>query len=609
MRSSPAFVLALAAVTAAAAPVAAQDRVLTLGRAVQGELRDGDPVSRSRRAPYHVWSFDGRRGQRVTFEMSSRDFDAYLTVRDEQGYLIGSDDDAGDGTDARVRAILPREGRYRVFTTAFNESGRGTYTVSAAGWEIPDAAPPGQSAELRVGETREGVLEPGDEMAGDGPFQDRWTFEARAGQRLLVQLRSGDFDGYLVILDPAGAEVGSDDDGLNEGHDAQVGLRIAVTGRYTALATSVGENPSVGAYRVAVVEEIGSFAEPGAPARLAAGEPADGRLEGGDRRGRRGYEDEWIFRGRSGQLARVDVTSRAFDAYVTLLLDGMPVDSNDDGGDGTNARLMTVLPRDGEYTLAVTTYSDSRGGGRYRVALSFAQPPPDAGRPARLEPGRRTSGRLEPGDQRRAGGGYQDVWEFEGRAGQDVMIDMRSADFDTFLELHDPRGAVVQEDDDGGEGTDSFIAYRLSSGGRYRVIARSFGDNERTGYYDLVLTSGGSQLAPGREGEIQDGATVVGRLEHGDSVMGDGTWADVWTFRAARDGDLVIEMSSGDFDAYLIARDAEGQILGTDDDGGSGTNSRLTVRVQAGRTYRIYANSYGEDPVSGLYRVSVRYEP
>ncbi len=607
MRSSHLIVLALSAL--AAAPLAAQDRVLDLGRAVQGELRDGDPIGRTRRAPYHVWTLDGRRGQRVTFEMSSRDFDAYLSVRDEQGYLVGSDDDAGEGTDARVRAILPRDGRYRIFATAFSESGRGTYTLSASGWELPDAPPAGAAGTVRVGETREGLLEPGDEMAGDGPFQDRWTFEARVGQRLLVQLRSEDFDAYLVILDPSGVEVGSDDDGLNEGNDAQVGLRTAVAGRYTVLATSYGENPQVGAYRLAVVEEIGTFAEPGVPARLAAGEAGDGRLEGGDRRGRRGFEDEWTFRGRAGQLARVDVTSRVFDAFVTLRLDGMAVDSNDDGGEGTNARLMTVLPRDADYTLVVTTYSESRGGGRYRVALSFAQPPLDAGRPGRLETGRRTSGRLEPGDQQRPGGGFQDVWEFEGRAGQDVMIDMRSADFDTYLELRDPRGGLIHEDDDGGEGTDSFIAVRLSGGGRYRVIARSFGDNERTGFYELTLTSGGLQLAAGRGGEIHDGETVVGRLEPGDSVMGDGTWADVWTFRADREGDLVIEMSSRDFDAYLIARDSEGQILGTDDDGGSGTDSRLTVRVQAGRTYRVYANSYGEEPSSGLYRVSVRYEP
>ncbi len=237
-----------------------------------------------------------------------------------------------------------------------------------------------------------------------------------------------------------------------------------------------------------------------------------------------------------------------------------------------------------------------------------AGPPLDAGQPGRLEPGRRVVGRLEPGDDRRASGGLLDVWEFDGRAGQDVMIDMRSDDFDTYLELHDPRGAVVAEDDDGGEDTDSFLAARLAASGRYRVVARSFGDNERTGAYDLTLTAGTSP-APGRGGDIQDGEAVLGRLEPGDLLVGDSTWVDVWTFRAGRDGPLVIEMASREFDTYLIARDSDGQLLGTDDDGGDGTNSRLTIRVQAGRSYRIYANSYGREPVGGVYRVIVRFEP
>ncbi len=273
----------------------------------------------------------------------------------------------------------------------------------------------------------------------------------------------------------------------------------------------------------------------------------------------------------------------------------------------THVRTFSFQPatKDGRPVrawLQLTFRPDPKG------ARTASQPAPDAGRAGRLEPGRRMSGRLEPGDQRRAAGAFQDVWEFDGRAGQDVMIDMRSADFDTYLELHDARGTLVEEDDDGGEDTDSFIAARLTSGGRYRVIARSFGDNERTGAYELMLTTGAAP-APGREGEIRDGETVLGRLEPGDSLMGDSTRADVWTFRAGRDGPLVIDMSSGEFDTYLIARDSEGQLLGTDDDGGDGTNSRLTIRVQAGRAYRIYANSYGREAVSGLYRVAVRYGP
>jgi hypothetical protein len=592
----------------ATTPLAAQDRTLTMGRTVQGLLRDSDPVSRLRRAPYHAWTFEGRRGQRVTFDMSSPEFDAWLAVRDAEGYLIGSDDDSGEGTDARVRAILPRDGRYTVIATAFSESGRGFYTLSVIGWEVPEAAPPGAAASLAVGQTREGILEPGDAVSGDGPFEDRWTFEALAGQRLLVQLRSEDFDAYLIVLSPGGEALGSDDDGL-EGRDSQLSLRASATGRYTAIATSFGENPQTGVYRISLEEETGDFADPGVSQSIASGETRDGRLESGDRTGSRGLEDEWVFRGRAGQVARIDVTSAAFDTYATLLRDGSTIDSNDDGGEGTNSRLATMLPADGEYTLVVAPYSQSRGGGAYRVALNIVDPPVGAGRPVEIQANRVVSGRLEPGDQQRGNGAWQDVWEFEGRRDQDVTIEMNSSDFDAWLELRDDRGALLVENDDGGDGTNSLIVTRLPRNGRYRIIARSFGDTPRSGTYDLVLLAGGSAVAPpGRVNELRADQLMRGRLESGDSIIGDGSWADVWTYRAGQDGNLVIDMRSSDFDTYLIVRGPEGQILGTDDDGGSGTNSRLTVRVQRGRTYRVYANSYGSDTSAGTYQLMARFE-
>lgn len=590
-----------------AAPVAAQERTLAMGRTVQDVLRDGDPVGRSRRSPYQVWTFEGRRGQRVTFEAHSSDFDTYLSVRDAEGYLIGRDDDSGEGTDARVRAILPRDGVYRLILSAFSESGRGLYTLSATGWEVPEAAPAGQPGTLRTGETHDGLLEPGDDIAGDGPFQDRWTFEARAGQRLLVQMRSEDFDAYLIVLDADGRELATDDDGLS-GRDAQVSIRAAAAGRLTAIATSFGEDPQSGAYRLALIEETGNFAEPGMPSLLAPGEANDGRLELGDRSGARGYLDEWTFTGRAGQMARVDVTSQTFDPYVVLRQGGTPLDSNDDGGEGTNARLATVLPRDGEYTLVVSAYTEGRQGGRYRVALGFADAPLNAGRTGRITAGRGVSGRLEPGDQRRGDGAYQDEWEFDGRANQEVIVEMRADDFDAFLELRDDRGTLVSENDDGGDGTNSLLTARLPRNGRYRIIARSFGDSERSGFYELTLTvASGTAAAPGRAQELRLDEVMVGRLESGDSVVGDGSWADVFTFRAPNDGELVLEMRSGAFDTYLIVRESDGATLGTDDDGGDGTNSRLQVRVVRGRSYRVYANSYGADMAEGSYQLTARW--
>ena len=600
--------LSLACVCAAlAAPAAAQSpRTVALGRPVADSLTARDPQRRGGHAPYHVWLFEGRRGQRVTIDLTSADFDAYLLLRDPDGYVVGTDDDSGDELNARLHAILGRDGTFRIVATAVGDSARGRYTLAVGGWETPAAPAPGQAAAIAVGETRDGVLEPGDELGGDGPYQDRWTLEAAAGARLRVELRSEDFDAYLVVLGPDGRVLGSDDDGLGD-RNALLAFRTAGAGRYSVLVSSFGDELRSGAYRLTVLQESGDLADPGKAIPIQAGETREGRLETGDAVGARGPEDRWIFQGRAGDVVRLDAVSADFDAYLVLRSEAAVVDSNDDGGDGNNARILAVLPSTGTYTAVVSAFSEGRSAGRYSLALANLAAPAGPGRTARIAIGQRLAGRLEPGDQAREDGNLQDAWEFDGRAGQDVTIEARSAAFDTYLELRDPAGTVVAENDDGlGEGTNSLIAARLPRAGRYRIVVRGYGDGASAGVYELALGEAAPSARPGEVREIRIGETATGRLEPGDSVMGDSTYADIVTFRPTTSARVTVLLRSSDFDAYLLLQDADGRTLASDDDGGSGTDAQLTYAVVAGRTYRLVANSYGAERATGAYRLTVR---
>ena len=599
------FVLLLAAV----APLAGQTpRTLVVGRPATDSLTSRDPVRRSGRTPYHVWAFEGRRGQRLSVDLTSSDFDAYLVVHDPDGFTLGSDDDSGDDLNARLHLILAREGTYRVIVTATGggDSTRGRYTLSLAGWETPPAPAPGQVAAIAVGETKTGVLEPGDETSPDGPYQDRWTVQLRQGARLRAELRSRDLDSWLAVLDPDGRELASDDDGLGE-RDSAVNFRAATAGRYTLVASSFGEELRVGAYDLSLAEETGDFPDAGKSVAIRPGETTAGRLESGDAVGTRGLEDRWTFEGRAGDVVRLDAASADFDAYLVLKLDAMAVDSNDDGGEDRNARVLAVLPATGRYTAVVSSFSEARGGGRYTLALAALPAPADRGRTARIAAGQRLAGRLERGDQAREEGGLQDVWEFDGRDGEDVTIELRSPAFDTYLELRGPGGDLLAENDDGfGEGTDSFVSAHLPRDGRYRVVVRGYGEAEATGLYELALGAATPPAPPGRALEASLGETYTGRLEPGDSAMGDSSYADVFLFRPVSSGQVVFQLRSSDFDAYLLLQDADGRTLASDDDGGSGTDAQLTYGVVAGRTYRVVANSYGEERSTGLYRLTLR---
>jgi hypothetical protein len=605
------FILPVAAALLAPRLGAQPVRTLAVGRPVSDSLTGADPQLRGRKSPYHVWTLEGKAGQRVIVDLMSSDFDAYLIVRDADGRLLGSDDDSGEGTNARLHTVLPRDGTYRVIATASGDSARGRYTLVVSGWEAPDAPPPGRSGVIAAGETKDGILEPGDEVSGDGPYQDRWFLDAPAGARLVVDMRSSDLDSYLVALDPDGKVMGSDDDG-GGGRDAELPLRARAAGRYTILATSYGDEPTTGAYRLSVQADTGAFAEPGETADIAMGETKEGRLEAGDIRGARGLEDHWTFTGRAGQGVRLDAMSDVFDSYLVLLKGGAVVDSNDDGGVGTNAQIIAVLPETGTYTAVVSAYGGDDAGGRYTLALApLAGPPPVPGRTGHLSFGERAVGRLEPGDLGRAGGGYEDDWDFDASGGEDVVVELRSITFDTYLELYGPDGKLLAQDDDGlGEGTNSEITAHLPRAGRYRLLVRAYTEKQdATGLYELALLKVESIARPGVASRIEAGTTVVGRLEPGDSTVGDSTYADIYLFRPRSSGQAVIDLRSADFDAYLILQDASGRVLVTDDDSGSGSDARITYDVTAGATYRILANSYGGSRDIGSYRLSVRLRP
>lgn len=79
-----------------------------------------------------------------------------------------------------------------------------------------------------------------------------------------------------------------------------------------------------------------------------------------------------------------------------------------------------------------------------------------------------------------------DAYQFNGRAGDRVTIDLISSQFDTYLYLISPSGAVIAEDDDSGGASNARISITLPSSGLWRIEATSFAPG-RTGPYVLVL--------------------------------------------------------------------------------------------------------------------------
>jgi hypothetical protein len=87
--------------------------------------------------------------------------------------------------------------------------------------------------------------------------------------------------------------------------------------------------------------------------------------------------DVYRFAGRGGQQVSIDVHSSEFDAVVeiveeeTMFTDDEWTAVNDDGGPGTDARILRTLPRSGDYLVFV--YSYGSGTGSYTLSLAEDQ--------------------------------------------------------------------------------------------------------------------------------------------------------------------------------------------------------------------------------------------
>ncbi|HWO87936.1 MAG TPA: PPC domain-containing protein [Gemmatimonadales bacterium] len=340
---------------------------LSIGEAKSGELPPADSLMRGIRGPYQMWELRGERGQRLMVEASSGAIPSlFLSVRDADGYPVATPQGFGDNS-RRLRVVLPRTGSYIVVVHGGTPSARGSYTVSVAAWPAPEAPGAGSSSSLSVGETKDGLLEPGDEISGDGPYRDRWAIQLNEGARVRVEMSSGDMDAYLYVYGPDGSLVAQNDDA--RGLDAALSFRATRSGRYTVIASSAGIAPRSGAYRLSV-SEVPAGAEPGQVLEVVEGTPVDGRLELGDSVLMGKNADVFRFTPSRTGMYQITLNSDDMDALVEVSDEfGMQVGRDDDSGGNRNARLLTQLTGGRRYRIIATNFGGMTEGS-YRLLVT-----------------------------------------------------------------------------------------------------------------------------------------------------------------------------------------------------------------------------------------------
>lgn len=386
-RRAAAVCLALAC--AAALPAHAQRAfpTLRLGQSVQGRLAAGDPALYDG-GRFKVYQFRAEPAVRYVATLRSPEFDAFLalgrTVGGITDYMM-SDDDGGEGTDARMRFQVPTAGTYLLVAQALGEDGTGAFTLALDTARVRRAS----VRDVRVGETVRGELTEDDadyadlpqaaNQAGLSGFYDLYRLQARAGQRLRIRMQMEEYypdvavgrmeNGEFVLLHEAG--MPDVDTVAVPPSGGTLVFRVAEDGEYYVRAGAYGE--VTGDYTLRIEDRGNAPAPRTTPIRR--GQAVTGALTSTDAElddGR--WHDAYAYTGRAGERIRIAAASDDFDTVVILgrMVDGefQELASNDDaeGGEGTDSVLEAELPDDGRYVIQVTAFA-AESGGDYRLTV------------------------------------------------------------------------------------------------------------------------------------------------------------------------------------------------------------------------------------------------
>ncbi|MBZ0279903.1 MAG: pre-peptidase C-terminal domain-containing protein [Anaerolineae bacterium] len=562
------------------------------------------------------YTFDGTLGTVVTIELTSPDFDAYLTLQGADGTLLTSDDDSAGNLNARIEDFpLPIDGTYTVTVSSYGGGAAGSFSLSvtADDGEAPTAEPSGEpTAEPSLEPTAEspGVMASFSGRLTDEQLSALYEFEGRAGDVISFTMTSDDFDAYLTLQGPNGRTVIEDDDS-GGGRNASIdNYTLLESGTYTLIASS-NTRTRTGSFVLnitgtsLVLTGIGEQPTPEPTAIAQSGGEVELNSLVNGALTPESATATYTFTTSGAEIVMITVTSSIFDPFVTLLdANGDELASDDDSAGSLNARISDFqLPGAGTYTVVVSSATGATSG-EFTLSINTAQIQPTA--EPTVEP---TS--LPPGSSITLGdsiSGFLDGDEpihytFEGESGQAVTITLTSDDFDAYLRLLDADGDELDTDDDSAGNLNARIEnFTLPANGTYTIEVDRFDDGV-TGEFVLSLTSGGAieptvepTSVPGGS-EIAIGGSVTSELEPGQD-------STIYTFEGEAGQLITINLSSDDFDAYVTLNDPSGFYLTSDDDSGGGLDSRIAVfTLPENGTYSIVVESF--DGESGQFTLSL----
>ncbi len=540
-------------------------------------------------APYDGYLVSMLGSGTLNVTLTSANFSGLVTVRTSTGSALDSDP---------LSVSIPVSGDtdYMIVVAGADPAAKGDYQLAVAFTPADDETCRSQGALTASADIR-GTL--GDTSCRFGTDLLYHYFDLTLTDPGLADLRvqpSGDVVTLVAILDRNGRLVSQD---LESGGPQKPILRQQLPpGQYTVLLIS---DKSGGNYTLQYRFNPG-LPETCPVLNLKPGATQAGTLAGvSSCRSLDAMQD--VYRFSTTSPGSIDITLSSNDFNGSLLLRDAK-DNNltqSDGSANADPHILADVAA-GTYSLAAL----SGDPGNYTMNYKFT-PHPLAACPS-PQPLDLNSGFiaiLGSSSCHGSDGQPADRYQFTTPSAGTAAIYMTSTALDSYLTLTDSAGTVLRRDDNSFGGTDSLIVQWLP--GQTYTFSASASGGSQTGRYRVDVAFVPGDRPPGclPIGDLPAG-TTEGSLNVSSCQYSDDTFADVYRLQVTTPGNLDIEMDSDILDAYLELLDDKGNVIDSDDDGGGGTNARLTTPLDPGTYYVVAKPFVSKGYVIGSYTLTVQ---
>lgn len=346
-----------------AAQPAAAPPLIRFSSPVMDSLRPTD-ARMTNRGAFRVFRFEARTDKRYIITMDAPDFDAYVWVARQVGVLteeIASDDDGGEGTNARLRFNPPANGSYFLVAQSLSEEGAGLFALQVVETDPP---PPPVARAVRVGETVQSELNEQSPVREEDGGQPYGLYSIRgSGERVRIQMNAENFDAYLQVFRVSGGseeEVASDDD---SGGGTNARITMTLDGEYRIVARALSTSGN-GSYELSVTEAV---VVPIVQRPITVGETVSNELSASDPElDNGGYFHEYVVTAAAGDALRITLRSGEFDSYLrwgTKEGDAFnEIATDDDSGGDLDSMLEVQVDRAGTYVIRVSALGSGSVG-------------------------------------------------------------------------------------------------------------------------------------------------------------------------------------------------------------------------------------------------------